>query len=41
MANGVKYMGAQSAPRIEVGSRLDGEQRVMFVRDNGVGIDQQ
>lgn len=37
--NSVKYMGDQKHPRIEVGSRKDGEETVLFVRDNGRGID--
>ncbi len=40
LANAVKYMGDQRAPRIEVGARReeDGET-VLFVRDNGAGIE--
>jgi signal transduction histidine kinase len=37
--NSVKYLGDQSRPRIEIGYRLDGGQTVLFVRDNGIGID--
>ena len=37
--NAVKYMGAQAAPRIEIGTRQDGRDTVFFVRDNGKGID--
>lgn len=38
--NGVKYMGNQTEPRIEVGCRFlaDGRQ-AYFVQDNGLGID--
>ncbi len=36
--NGVKYMGQQPRPRIEIGSRRDGNQTVCYVRDNGIGI---
>ena len=36
--NAVKYMGEQSRPRIEIGSRSDGNQTVCYVRDNGMGI---
>ena len=36
--NAVKYMGDQSAPSIEIGFRND-EQHVIFVRDNGIGIE--
>lgn len=37
--NAVKHMGDQSRPRVEIGSRRDGNQTVCYVRDNGIGID--
>jgi PAS domain S-box-containing protein len=37
--NGIKYMGDQPDPEIEVGWRKDGHEVVFFVRDNGIGID--
>ena len=37
--NAIKYMGDQAAPRIEIGTRNDGQETVFFVRDNGAGID--
>lgn len=37
--NAVKYMGDQSAPRIEIGTRKDGTEQIFFVSDNGIGID--
>lgn len=39
--NAAKFMGDQKQPRVEVGSRRDGEEVVIFVRDNGIGIDAQ
>ncbi len=36
--NAVKYMGDQSEPRVEIGSRCDGGETVCFIRDNGIGI---
>jgi len=36
--NSVKFMGDQPHPKIEVGARTDGEAPVLFVRDNGIGI---
>ena len=36
--NGLKFMGDQSRPRIEVGAEIDGEKVICSVRDNGVGI---
>ena len=37
--NSVKYMGGQPEPRIEIGARQDEDEAVLFVRDNGVGIE--
>ncbi len=37
--NAVKYPGDQPQPRIEIGSRHDGNGIVCYVRDNGLGID--
>jgi len=37
--NAVKYMGAQSSPHIDIGSRREDDRIVFFVRDNGMGID--
>ena len=42
--NGLKFMGNERAPRIEIGVRTvpgvgDGDETVLFVRDNGIGID--
>jgi PAS domain S-box-containing protein len=37
--NSIRYMGDQPRPRIEIGHRLDGNQVVFIVRDNGMGID--
>ncbi len=37
--NAVKFMGSQRRPRIEIGVRDDGDDRVIYVRDNGNGIE--
>ncbi len=37
--NGVKFLGDQTEPRIEVGARQDGDETVVYVRDNGIGVD--
>lgn len=37
--NAVKFMGDQPAPRVEVGVEEKDGQIVLFVRDNGMGID--
>ncbi|MEW6113143.1 MAG: PAS domain S-box protein [Thermodesulfobacteriota bacterium] len=36
--NSMKFMGDQSQPRIEIGTKREGEETVLFVRDNGIGI---
>ncbi|MHC4402430.1 MAG: sensor histidine kinase [Planctomycetota bacterium] len=36
--NAVKYMGDQPEPRVEIGARVDDEEVVCHVRDNGLGI---
>jgi signal transduction histidine kinase len=37
--NAVKFVGNQSAPRVRVGMRCNGAERVFFVEDNGMGIE--
>ena len=37
--NAVKFLGDQPDPRIEVGAETEGGEVVLFVRDNGKGID--
>jgi PAS domain S-box-containing protein len=37
--NAVKFMGDESAPRVEIGVEQAGEEPVLHVRDNGIGID--
>ncbi len=37
--NAVKFMGDQDQPRITVGVETRGDDPVIFVRDNGIGID--
>jgi PAS domain S-box-containing protein len=37
--NAAKFMGDEPAPRIEIGVEQVGEELVLFVRDNGIGID--
>ena len=39
ITNSIKFMGEQPHPKIEIGYRVDGEETVFFVRDNGMGID--
>ncbi|MGB7749689.1 MAG: PAS domain S-box protein [Verrucomicrobiia bacterium] len=37
--NAVKFMGDQPKPRVEIGVETSGNEKVLFVRDNGVGIE--
>ncbi len=37
--NALKYMGPQSAPRIEIGFDNNGSGKRFYVRDNGIGIE--
>ena len=39
--NAIKFMGSQPHPRIELGCRRDRGETVLYVRDNGIGIDQR
>lgn len=39
LENASKFMVGQPHPRIQVAMRIDGENRVFTVRDNGMGID--
>jgi len=39
--NAVKFMGDEQAPRVEIGMEQAGEELVLHVRDNGIGIDPQ
>ena len=41
IGNSINYIGLQPHPRIEVGYRVEGEETVFFVKDNGVGIDKK
>lgn len=41
IANAAKFMGDQTEPRITIGGRRDDSAVVCFVRDNGMGIDEQ
>jgi signal transduction histidine kinase len=39
--NAAKYMGDQPNPMIEIGIKDDGNETVIFVKDNGIGIEPQ
>ena len=41
IVNAAKYMGDQADPLIEIGMRLQGDEQVIYVKDNGMGIDPQ
>ena len=40
LANATKFMGSQSAPRIVVGVRREDGEQIMYVSDNGIGIEE-
>jgi PAS domain S-box-containing protein len=37
--NAIKFMGDQPSPLIRIGARSDGGRTVLFIEDNGIGID--
>jgi PAS domain S-box-containing protein len=39
--NAVKFMGDEPAPLVEIGAEQADDEIVLFVRDNGIGIDQR
>lgn len=39
--NAAKYMGDQPEPTIEIGTRCEADETIIFVRDNGLGIEPQ
>jgi len=41
LSNALKFTRAREAPLVEVQSRVDGNEPVYFVKDNGVGFDMQ
>jgi PAS domain S-box-containing protein len=38
VGNGIKFMGNQPKPKIEIGVKKEKEEEIFFVRDNGIGI---
>ncbi len=40
MANAIKFTGPKESALIEIGCKIDSEEHVFFVKDNGVGFDQ-
>ncbi|MBN1764553.1 MAG: PAS domain S-box protein [Sedimentisphaerales bacterium] len=39
MENAIKYLGDQPEPAIEIGMRHEGDEEIIYVKDNGMGID--
>ena len=37
--NAAKFMGDQPRPQIDIGTQKRGDEQILFVRDNGIGID--
>jgi signal transduction histidine kinase len=36
--NAIKYMSNQKNPLIEIGLRSEGDEQILFIKDNGIGI---
>jgi PAS domain S-box-containing protein len=41
ISNAIKYSAMADSPRIEIGVRSDGDERIFYVKDNGAGFDMQ
>ena len=41
VSNAIKYSGKIQAPEIEIGASENGEERIYFVKDNGVGFNME
>jgi signal transduction histidine kinase len=41
IVNAVKFMGEQENPIIEIGMQIINDEKIFFVKDNGVGIEPQ
>ena len=41
LENAAKFMGDQSAPRVEIGASSNGEEVVCYVSDNGIGVEER
>ena len=39
--NAAKYMGDQPQPQIEIGKRESGTETILYIKDNGIGIEPQ
>jgi len=39
IGNSIRYRGEQPHPKIDIGCRVEGQETVFFVKDNGIGID--
>jgi signal transduction histidine kinase len=39
VGNALKYSSKREAPRVEIGSHVEGEENIYWVRDNGAGFD--
>ncbi|AZQ43259.1 ATP-binding protein [Nonlabens ponticola] len=41
ISNALKYSSKKENPVVEIGSKNDGEKEIYFVKDNGIGFDQE
>ena len=39
--NAAKYMGGQACPLVEIGKRESGTETILYIKDNGIGIEPQ
>ena len=39
--NAAKYIGEQANPQIEIGTRTEKNEQIIFVKDNGIGIEER
>jgi signal transduction histidine kinase len=37
--NAAKFMGDQPEPKIQIGTRSENDERIFFVKDNGIGLE--
>jgi PAS domain S-box-containing protein len=41
VGNAIKFSASRDQPQVEIGARIEGNRRILWVKDNGVGFDMQ
>ena len=41
VGNAIKFSASRDKPHVEIGARTDGDRRILWVKDNGVGFEMQ